>query len=97
MPKGYIIARVKIHDMDAYKSYMAVSPDTLGAYDGRFMVRGGRSEVLEGPDDGRRTVIVEFPSYEIARESYFSDLYQAAKALREDVSDGHFILVEGLN
>ena len=96
MAKGYIIARVRIDDLDQYKKYMAVSPDAIGAFDGKFLVRGGKHETAEGEDETRRLVMVEFPTYEAARECYYSDVYQEAKKLRENAGEAQFVLVEGV-
>lgn len=95
MPKGYIIARVKVTDPEQYAKYRAVSPDAVGAFGGKFVVRGGRSETVEGEAEDRRIVVVEFPSFDAARECYFSDVYQAAKTLRDGAGEAQFVLVEG--
>lgn len=97
MAKGYLIARVRIDDPDQYKKYMAVSPDAIGAFGGKFMVRGGQNETAEGEEETRRIVVVEFPSYAAAKECYHSDVYQAAKALRDGAGEAQFVLVEGVD
>lgn len=96
MAKGYIIARVRIDDAEQYKKYMAVSPDAIAAFDGKFVVRGGRHETAEGEDETRRMVVVEFPSFKAAKECYYSDVYQSAKALRDGAGEAQFVLVEGV-
>ncbi|MEM8752909.1 MAG: DUF1330 domain-containing protein [Pseudomonadota bacterium] len=96
MAKGYIIARVRIDDLDQYKKYMAVSPDAIGAFDGKFVVRGGPHETAEGEEETRRLVVVEFPSFEAAKECYYSDVYQEAKKLRDGAGEAQFVLVEGV-
>mgnify|MGYP001321345257 CR=1 FL=1 len=95
MAKGYIIARVKVTDPEQYAKYRAVSPDAIGAFDGEFIVRGGKSETVEGEAEDRRIVVVEFPSFEAAKECYYSDVYQEAKKLRESAGEAQFVLVEG--
>lgn len=95
MPKGYIIARVRIDDPVQYKKYQAVSPDAIGAFDGKFLVRGGQHETAEGEDETRRMVVIEFPSFEAAKECYYSDIYQDVKKLRENAGEAQFVLVEG--
>lgn len=95
MAKGYIIARVRIDDFEQYKKYMAVSPHAIGAYGGKFLVRGGDYVTAEGDPESRRLVVVEFPSYEAARECYDSDVYQSARALRAGAGDAQFVIVEG--
>lgn len=96
MAKGYLIVRVRIDDPEQYKKYMAVSPDAIAAFDGAFIVRGGQNETLEGEPETHRVVVAEFPSYEAAKNCYQSDLYQAAKKLRDGAGDAQFVLVEGV-
>lgn len=96
MAKGYIIARVRIDDLDQYKKYMAVSPDALAAFDGKFLVRGGQHSTVEGETEERRMVIVEFPSYARALECYNSEIYQDVKKLREGAGEAQFVVVEGV-
>lgn len=95
MAKGYLIARVKVTDPDQYAKYRAVSGDAISAFDGKFIVRAGRSEVVEGEPDGLRLVVAEFPSFEAAPECYRSDVYQAAKKLREGAGEAQFTIIEG--
>ena len=97
MPKGYIIAKVRVHDMEQYKKYMAKSPGALADAGGRFIVRGGRSEMLEGEGDDRRTVVVEYESYEAAKASYLSEAYQSIIPLRADAAEAEFMVIEGFD
>ncbi|QIE55378.1 DUF1330 domain-containing protein [Pikeienuella piscinae] len=95
MAKGYIIVRVNVTDPEQYAKYRAVSGDAIAAFDGKFIIRAGRSEVIEGEPDGLRLVVIEFPSYEAAVECYHSDVYQAAKKLRDGAGDAQFTVIEG--
>ncbi len=88
--KGYWIAHADIADPEAYKGYLAANAKPFGKFGARFLVRGGRQEVPEGKPRSR-TVVIEFPSYEVALACYRSPEYQAAKALRE--GNGAFDLV----
>lgn len=92
---AYLIARITVHDMEQYKNYTAVSPAAIEAFGGRFIVRGGDKETLEGPEETNRLVVVEFPSMDAARNCYNSEQYQAAKAKREGAADAQFVIVEG--
>ncbi len=92
---AYLIAQVDVQNMDRYKDYVAEATKIAPEYGGKFIVRGGAVTTLEGPDYTRRLVILEFPSMEKAQAFYNSEAYQAAKAIRLPVSDGHFVLVEG--
>lgn len=94
MPKGYIIARIDVTDAEEYARYTARTPEVAAAFGGRFLVRGGQAEQLEG--EGRsRNVVIEFPDLEHARAFYASDAYRAIlpHALAGSVRD--LVLVEG--
>jgi uncharacterized protein (DUF1330 family) len=92
---GYIIANIEIHDEDAYAEYRKHVPATIAAYGGRFVVRGGTIERLEGEWEPNRIVILEFPSVERAREWWDSEEYREPKALRQAASNGTLLLLEG--
>ncbi len=62
MPKAYVIAEIDVHDLDAYKSYIAQAPISVADYGGRYLVRAGAVEVLEGDAPLPRVVMLEFPS-----------------------------------
>jgi len=93
---AYIIADVEITDPVQYAAYIRIVPPTISRYGGRFLVRGGRTETLEGSWNPRRLVVIEFPSYEEARAWWASEEYAAPKALRQSASVGNLILVEGV-
>jgi uncharacterized protein (DUF1330 family) len=95
MPKGYVIARVDIKDPAAYARYAEAAGAAIRQYGAKPIVRGGKHEALEGPARARN-VVLEFDSYEAARAYYFSQEYQAAKALRQGAADVEFLLVEGV-
>jgi uncharacterized protein (DUF1330 family) len=95
MPKGYIIARVDVTDPEAYARYAAAAIKAIADHGGKLLVRGGRSEALEGKARGRN-VVLEFESYEAARGYFYSEQYQAARALREGAAEMEMVLVEGV-
>ncbi|MEO0391511.1 MAG: DUF1330 domain-containing protein [Pseudomonadota bacterium] len=94
MPKGYWIAHNIVSDAEAYKAYQAANGAVFARYGARFLVRGGAQENPEGAWNDR-TVVIEFPSYADAQACYNSAEYQAAKALRDPVSQGNLVIVEG--
>jgi uncharacterized protein (DUF1330 family) len=61
---AYIIVEVEIHDAAQYEEYKKLTPISLAAYDGRFIVRGGKAEALEGEWQPQRIVVLEFPTIE---------------------------------
>ncbi len=99
MSKGYVIAEVDIHDADNYPTYSATVLATLAPYGGKVLVRGGKREQLEGgnlpEDDSLRTVVLEFPSVQQARNWYHSAAYTSSRTMRQQWSSGRLFIVEG--
>lgn len=95
MAKGYLIAQVDVLDTEAYREYAAKVPGTLVGFEGRFLVRGGRIEPLEGDAPPPRTVVLEFPSLAHARNWYHSEAYQELIPLRHAAGVTRSFLVEG--
>jgi uncharacterized protein (DUF1330 family) len=92
--KGYWIAHVDVTEPEGYKAYMAADMMAFGKFGGRFLVRGGRRELVEGQVRGR-SVVLEFPSYQAALACYRSPDYQAAAALRQGRAELDLIIIEG--
>jgi uncharacterized protein (DUF1330 family) len=95
MPKAYIIARVNVHNPEAYGRYAALAPTAMQLYGARVLARGGKFEALEG-EARSRNVILEFDDYETAKAYFHSAEYQAARAHRLDAADFDLTLVEGV-
>ena len=93
---GYIIVEVEVNDPEVYERYKAAVPATLAAYGGRFLVRGGQAERLEGEWEPKRIVIVEFESVEKAKAWWNSQEYAEPKQLRQSASHANMVLVEGI-
>lgn len=94
MAKGYWIGHVTVTDTDKYAHYVAHNNTIIPSFGGRFIVRGGEAEVPEGDLSGRH-VVVEFPSYQAARDCYHSDAYGENRLRREGASTGAIVIVEG--
>ncbi len=94
MPSGYIIAHIRLTDPEGYQEYVRRDTPILEGQGGRFLVRGGRSEGVEG-DCGDRHVIIEFPSYEEAVAAYRDPEYQKVAEIRRRCAESSVILVEG--
>jgi uncharacterized protein (DUF1330 family) len=92
--KGYWIGHVDITDPEGYKAYVAANAAPFARYGGRFLVRGGPREVVEGKVRAR-TVVMEFPSFAAALACYRSPEYQAAAALRKGTAATDLFIVEG--
>ena len=93
---AYLIYRARVRDMQAYQAYMARTPDAVAQFGGRFIARDGAPVVTEGPDDGARVIICEFPDRERALAFCRSDVYAAIKPLRRDCADVDMVVVDGL-
>ncbi len=94
MPKGYWIPHIDVSDPEGYKAYMAATPPAHEKYAGTALVRGGRSEVVEGRQRSRN-VLREFADYATALACYRSPEYQSARLLRLPHSQCDFIIAEG--
>ena len=94
MPKGYIIGHITVHDPDGYREYVERDTPILQGHGGRFIVRGGTAETVEG-DSLQRHVVIEFPSPEAARRAYDDPAYQEVAEIRRRTSTSTIILVEG--
>jgi uncharacterized protein (DUF1330 family) len=93
---AYVIVEIAIQDAETYERYKTMAPPSIAAYGGRYLVRGGAVEVLEGSWNPPRFVILEFPTVERARAWWNSPEYAPAKALRQTCTQTDMILVEGL-
>jgi uncharacterized protein (DUF1330 family) len=94
MRKGYWIGRVEVFDTDAYKAYQAANAAPFLEFGARFLVRAGQFENPEG-EARSRNVVIEFPSYQAALDCWHSPGYQAAIALRKDISVIDLVVIEG--
>ena len=95
MKKGFIIVRLSISDSDLFQEYPPLSSIAMEKYGGKYLIRGGKFEVLEGEWSVDRTTVVEFESYEKAKECYQSLEYSKARDVREKSAESDFILIEG--
>ncbi len=91
----YMIAQLNVHDEKTFEEYRAQVPETIAAYGGKYVVRGGPIETFEGSYPYTRVVVLEFPSAEKARAWHSSAMYEGPKALRQAAADGSLIMVEG--
>jgi len=92
---AYLIVYMTITNPEQMKRYQAVTPAAIAKYDGRFLVRGGPRVTVEGPDESRRVVMVEFPTFKRAQEFWESSEYRAAVELRKGAATFHAVIVDG--
>ena len=96
MPAYVITAVTDAWDQQKLVEYRERNTDVVAAHGGRFIVRGGRHEVLEGEWNPQRLVIIEFPDMQAARAWHDSDDYAPLIELRQSASDTDIVVVEGV-
>ena len=92
---AYIFVDVEITDPKAYESYKPLAAASVARHGGKFIVRGGQTETLEGGWAPKRIVVLEFPSLDQARTFYRSADYASALKMRLAASHSRAIIVEG--
>lgn len=93
---AYLIADIEITDPEAFERYRAQVPQTIAAHGGRYLVRGGALDAVEGGWTPKRIVVVEFPTMERLRGWYDSPEYQPLLALRMGATVSKAVMVEGI-
>lgn len=93
---GYLIAHLEVTDPDSFESYRSAVPAVIARFGGRYLVRGGAVEVVEGEWHVPRLVILAFDSLDQARRFYRSPEYQEILPLRLAAAKGDVVLVEGM-
>ena len=93
---AYILGQIDVTDVEVFKRYSEQVYATVQQYGGRYLVRGGEVEKLEGEFSGRRLVVIEFESSEAARRWYSSVEYVPLIKLRQSASGGDLLLVDGV-
>ena len=95
MKKGYLIIRINISNAEFFQQYPPLSTKAVEKFGGKYLIRGGAFEVVEGKWPAERTTVVEFESFDKAKEFYNSLEYSEAKKVRQESADTDFILIEG--
>lgn len=93
---AYILIKIATEDPAMLKEYQARAPAIIEQYGGRFLVRGGTTATLEGPEESRRLVLIEFPDLPAAKRFYHSPEYSAARQLRAGVATAEIVALEGV-
>jgi uncharacterized protein (DUF1330 family) len=94
MAKGYWLAQVDVRNPDSYKHYVAALQDVLRKFGGRYVVRAGQTEVVEGKARSR-IIVIEFASYQVALDCYRSPEYAKAIPQRKPHADVDLLVIEG--
>ena len=94
---AYWVARSRIVDADEYRKYTDQVPAILAKYGGRVLARGGRYEIMEGPDKFHRFVVIEFDTLEQGTACFRSPEYEQAAAFRRaGAGEVETVMVEGI-
>ena len=96
MPRGYIIANVRVTNPEQYEEYKKWSTAAFKAHNAEICVRGGQVEVMEGDWQPERVVIAKFPSFDAAKAFYDSAEYLKARQAREGAAIMRLVVVEGV-
>ncbi len=93
---GYVIVDTEITDMDVYGEFIERVPALVESYGGKFIIRGGDVEVLQGDWKPSRLVVLEFESAEKAANWENSSEFAELKAIRDSASNSNVIVVDGV-
>ena len=95
MPKGYLVANIRVKDKDKFAAFSGMAAPVIKAHGGKILARGPGAERHEGSVEGI-VMMIEFESIDTARTFYLSDEYQAAKAVRDACSETDLMIIEGI-
>jgi len=93
---AYIIVEIDVHDPVGYEQYKNLAGPTVKKYGGKYIVRGGQTEVLEGDWQPKRIVVLEFESAHRAKQWLNCEEYREPRKMRHRTARTNMILVEGL-
>ena len=95
MPKGYLVANIRVQDTEKFQSFSGMAGPVIQKFGGKILAKGPGADRHEGDVDGV-VMMIEFESKSQAENFYFSDEYQAAKAVRDECSETDLMIIEGL-
>ena len=93
---AYVIVDIEVTNPEAYEEYRKQVPPLVAKYGGKYLTRGGEMEMLEGNWTPKRLVVLEFPSFQRAKEFYESDEYRPVKEIRINATNSNMVLVDGV-
>jgi uncharacterized protein (DUF1330 family) len=92
---AYVISEVEMRDAAGFEAYRIIAAKTIAQYGGRYLVRRGAANLIEGGPPPKTIIVVEFPTMERLREWYASPEYAEALKVRQTALDRRLIFVEG--
>ena len=93
---GYFIIQINVTNVENYKEYIEKVTPIVKKFGGEYIVRGGKSDNVEGNWPFQRTVVLKFPTYDMVKKWHNSDEYKPIRKIREDNSECNAIIIEGL-
>ena len=93
---AYVISEVEMRDAVDFEAYRTIAAKTIAQYGGRYLVRGGAANLIEGGPPPKTIIVVEFPTMERLHEWYASPEYAAALKLRRTALERRLTFVEGV-
>jgi len=96
VPPAYVIGEADVTDPATMPKYAEKVPETLAPFNSHYLVRGGKTQSLEG-EPPKRIVVIAFDSAEKALEWYDSPAYQAIKPIRQSAAKSRIFIVEGIS
>lgn len=96
MAKGYLVANIRVTDQERFQQFSGMAGPIIQKFGGKVLARGPGADRHEGTLSGV-VMMIEFDSKEIAENFYFSEDYQAAKAVRDACSETDLMIIEGAN
>ena len=93
---AFLVAEIKVNDPEGYKSYLAKVTPVTDAFGGRFIVRGGKMEAIEGAEPAGRVAIIQFSSMDQLKRYWNSSAYQEIAPLRLKTATSRIYFVEGV-
>ena len=93
---AYLISEVDVHDAAGFEAYRTIAAKAIAQYSGRYLVRGGAAEAIEGGPPPKNIIVAEFPSMEVLRQWYASPEYAEALKFRWTALDRRLIFIEGV-
>ena len=94
MPKGYLVANIRVQDKEKFAAFSGMAAPVIKAHGGKVLARGPGAERHEGTVEGI-VMMIEFENIDAARAFYLSDEYQAAKAVRDACAETDLMIIEG--
>lgn len=94
--KTYLIAHIEVTNPKLMEKYREQVPKIVKKYQGKYLVRGGDSKIIEGDYFKHRIVLLEFPNRSCAEDFYNSEDYAPLKKLRIEAGNNSSVIVEGV-